>query len=1109
MSRKICASLFFFLLACACVSAYGQDAQIQGRVSDSGGAVIPKAIVRVVDQQTNTEHETATNGAGQYAVAGLTPSQYKVFVSAPGFVATVSDAITLNVGQNATLDFALKVGSTSSEVVVNGSDTVINTSDASVSTVVDREFVRDMPLNGRSFQSLVMLAPGVVTSTPQGDDDGGFSVNGQRTNSNRWRVDDLSAENAAYDWGGTATSGTAASTTSLGTTQAMIPVDALQEFRISTSSTSAEYGRGAGAQISMQSRSGTNTYHGDLYDYLRNYAFDANDWFNTYTTPIIQRPAERQNDFGGAIGGPVSIPLLFSGKDRLFFFGAYEGVRLTLPQNATIYYVPSNGTLNVSTKYASPLYKNLRVNAGTQATGTSALTGTSAAANAVALREIMNGFPLPNCVANASEVPSQLPSGVTSVTVNPQCVDNGDGLSPYIFSVASPAYSNVISIRADYQVTPGTRAFARYSDAPSNYVDSLADPEIDSRVMRTRAYVLGVDSVLRGSLANELRLQYSPSVYLNEGQQNLTGGAQPVNLNTLQGLPPIGGESFFEFDFAANQPKFYALNYGTLQFQNNVVDNLTWTWRAHVLKAGVDYRQTTTRINDGKYGRVPGAFTYFKTAASLLTDDTLEIKTSDAGRQDLTARNLGLYFEDTWRIHPRLTLNLGLRWDYNPSPTVVGTQQYTYTGYADVPSSLALSALGAPFYQNIYTDFQPRAGMAWVIHNGAGHETVLRAGGGLYYDLISADEYVGNASSSGYGSNVTYVSSSKAEYQFPFTAAAIEAAVPLGPPPYTLEFLIDPHAKYPSTVQWNVSLEQALGEHQSFNLGYVGTDSMNLIDYEGYHYTTAQSAVFSVISQYQNGPGSNYNALQAQYRNRLYHGLQALASYTWSHAIDWSSQDTAVEDLQRGNSNHDVRNNFTAALIYDVPRVSQNRLVNYVASNWDADLMAVMRSGFPVEQAGATVIDPDTGGDVVTTLNYNGKYPYIHVAGIPGGRQFNPAVFSVPATGTVGNAPRNFLRGFGEATADFAIQRAFPLRERLSLLFRAEAFNLFNHPNFGSIDTSCGTSTAGAVCNNTLFGQATETLSTSLSGNTGPPGLTSIYQQGGPRSLQFALKLQF
>lgn len=345
----------FLVLAGMSAHGYGQDAQIQGRVSDSTGAVIPKAVVRVVDQQTNTVRKTATNEAGQYTVAGLTPSQYKVFVSAPGFVDTVSSAITLNVGQNATLDFALKIGNASAQVVVNGSGAAINTSDASVSTVIGRQFVSKIPLNGRSFQTLIMLSPGVVTSTPQGDDDGGFSVNGQRTNSNRWYVDDLSAENAAYDWGGTSTSGTAASTTSLGTTQAMIPVDALQEFRISTSSTSAEYGRGAGAQISMQSRSGTNTYHGDLYDYLRNYAFDANDWFNTYSDPVIPRPAERQNDFGGALGGPVSIPFLFSGKNRLFFFGAYEGVRLTLPQNATIYYVPSNGTLNVSTKYASPL----------------------------------------------------------------------------------------------------------------------------------------------------------------------------------------------------------------------------------------------------------------------------------------------------------------------------------------------------------------------------------------------------------------------------------------------------------------------------------------------------------------------------------------------------------------------------------------------------------------------------------------------------------------------------------------------------------------------------------------------------------------------------------
>jgi len=246
--------------------------------------------------------------------------------------------------------------------------------------------------------------------------------------------------------------------------------------------------------------------------------------------------------------------------------------------------------------------------------------------------------------------------------------------------------------------------------------------------------------------------------------------------------------------------------------------------------------------------------------------------------------------------------------------------------------------------------------------------------------------------------------------------------------------------------------------------------------------------------------------LQVQFKRQAVRGLQVLAGYTWSHAIDSNSSDYfGGLVLQRGNSDFDVRNNFNAALVYNLSGNYSSLWQKAILGGWNGDLRFAARSAFPVQVQGPLVLDSVTGQEYASRLNYNGQNAYVAKQGIPGGRQFNPAVFSVPtvAEGSNGDAPRNFLRGFGYSEADVSLQRRFPIHESVGLLFRAEAFNITNHPAFGAVNVTCGVSTAGEACNNTLMGQATATLSSSLG------GLTSLYQQGGPRSLQLALKLQF
>lgn len=1064
----------FVLFIIVCLQALGQtgNATLGGTVEDRSGAVISNVSVRLINLETGVAQNAVTNGAGRFAVSGINPGRYVLHVSHVGFADEEIKDIALSVGDKRELDMKLQVASAQETVSVDAGGATINTTDATVSTVIDRQFVNDIPMNGRSFQTLVLLAPGVVTNSPQGNALGEFSVNGMRTNSNNYVVDGASASNPASFNSAAGSAGMAPSESALGTTQSMLNIDALQEFRIATSTYSAEYGRQPGAQISFRSRSGTNTYHGTAFEYLRNSVFDANNWFNTYSTQPLPTPPERQNDFGGTLGGPLSIPRLYSGKDSAFFFFSYEGLRLDRPQPASIFYVPSNGTHNTATTYAKAEYKNVRSYA------------------LAPLKPALNAWPQPNC----------------DTSINPQCVDYGTGMSPYLQTPPATGVIDSANARIDYQLLPGMRIFARYGDTTSNALTyNTNGPDIASTILRNRVYLLGADSSFGATLTNELRLQYAPSYYDKPEVSSQANGGQAFNFNTAEGLPAVGGETWMEF-LIPNKSIIYQQSYGSKQFQPNATDTVTWMHGTHLFKAGVDYRQTTAYYGDGALSRGPYATYQFTSADQILANKPKAVTATNYLRSDPTTKNLGIFVQDEWRALPRLSLSLGLRWDLNPPPSVSGAQMYTYTGDVNNPSSLGLSRQGAPLYNTTYTDFAPRVGVAWTIHNQPGHELVLRTGGGLFYDGISISQTFG--AGYGLGTAVTSTYTGKPEGVFPLAAANILVPVTIPPNrPYSFIYYPDPHIVPPSALQWNVSMEQALGNKQSFSLGYVASRGRKLSTLKEYSLSKLNRN-FGTIDRYENGPGSSYNSMQVQYKRQAARGLQVLASYTWAHAIDWASTDYYSADmpLQRGNSDSDVRNNFTAALVYNLPTSYSSRLERTILGYWNADLWIVTRSAFPYEPSGAAITDPATGNITYGRLNYNGKPPYVYVHGVPGGRQINPAVFSVPLTDQVGTAPRNFLHGFGENQENVAIQRSFPIYERTQLQFRAEAFNIINHPTFGSIKTTCSSSSTpapGQACNNVLMGQATATLSSSLG------GLSSLYQQGGPRSLQFMLKLQF
>lgn len=1040
--RAVLVSLFALSL---CSLGFAQSAQIQGQVSDSSGAVIPKAAVRVVNQRTGTERRVTTNGSGQYTVPGLDPSVYEVVVQVPGFSTAVSSPFTLNVAQNAVFDFRLQVGQGSETVNVDGSGLQINTTDGSVSTVIDQKFVENIPLNGRSFQDLISMTPGVVTQSPQSNSqlniNGDFSVNGQRTESNYYSVDGVSGNIGSGNGYGGPSAGAGGSlpgATALGTTQGLLSVDALQEFRVESSTYSAEYGHSPGGQFSFVTRGGTNSLHGAVFDYLRNNYFDANDWFNDHYGTA--QPVLRQNDFGGTIGGPVILPRLYNGKDKTFFFVSYEGLRLTQPQAADIQYVPDT----YMRQQADP-----------------------------ALQPILNAFPTQNGLDYGSAA--------------------SPSLAEFIEAYSLPSTVNSTSVRVDQKLTSNSTAFFRYSDTPtqtsSRTLSMLTTSGVDART-----YTAGLTSQFDPTLSNEFRIGYARSYSSNNTSLDNYGGASPINLNNAIGNS-LGSYLQSEFDLnfpSIGYPYLFTQAGGNLGAQWNIVDTVNHTWGRHSLKAGMEYRRITTAFDRFNSYADAGY-----SSANELSSNTADYIYVASGLDAQPRFNqTAVFVQDQWRINSRLTISPGVRWELFPPPAGAnGHDAYTLLGTVSDPTSLQLAPAGTPLWHTTWYNFAPRLGIAWSAHNDPGKETVLRGGAGVFFDNGSQSSTFGFE---GIGFGATCVPAGVA---LPLTHAELDCPISVTAPYNTAVVYAYPsHMQQPYTLQWDLSVEQALGKLQTLTISYVGADGRRLQGEQEYG-LSALNANFGTVVFFPANLTSSYNALQIKFQRSVSRGAQTLASYTWSHAFDFGSTYAALPET-RGNSDLDVRNNFVGGISWELPSVRGDIVRKSVMNGWGLDGRMTARSAFPITLGGSLLTDPATGSRYNGGVNLiSGRPLYLYGAQYPGGRAINggpnttaaTAAFVSAGTG-VGNAPRNIVRGFGETQINLAARRDFPLTESLKLQFRAEAFNILNHPNFGYVNPTITTAT---------FGQATKMLNGSLG------TVASQYQQGGPRSMQFMLKLAF
>jgi Carboxypeptidase regulatory-like domain/TonB-dependent Receptor Plug Domain len=1094
--------------------AQGATAVLTGTVVDMQGAHVGEADIQLIQLAQGFRRTVKSDGHGVFSVAALSPGQYVLSATHTGFKATIIRNIVLNVNANLEILVTLKVADDKQTVTVYDRPSLTSTSGA-VSNVIDRQFIQDLPLDGRSIQALITLSPGVQLVPVAGANPGQFSVNGMRSNTNYFTIDGVSANFAAGS-SGSITDGSTGSTPAVdvqGGFSNLVSIDALQEFQIQTSSFAPEFGRSPGAQISMVTRSGELKFHGSAYDYFRNDALDAEDWFSDYLDTGKQ--ALRYNDFGGTFGGPIAVPGYKDSNKQTFFFFSYEGTRFTQPAPASPTIVPS----------------------------LAARTGAPTAVTS----EVLNAFPIPN----GAEI-GQDGNGDFCSVGSPGCTATGGAL--FTSGYSNPSRSNSYGLRLDQKLGSKFSLFARYNRANSSSLSrgSSELANVTGNYVNTDTLTVGTTVVFTPHLLNEFTINGSSQRNYVSQYQDTFGGSQPMPASVLEpGSSCTGCAGTIVLMGLANATSLLPTTSLSISSpvasksrQINGVDSVTYESGKHQFKVGADYRYGSPVV-------APASLTVAQTFQGIPAFYAQQSYVNALAYQEgyaLAFKDLSVFAQDTWRANRNLTLTFGTRWELDPAPTGKnGKDPLTVTSLnlntLDF-NYLTLAPKGTPLYKTSYTNFAPRLGFAYLFGKARNTQTVLRGGGGIFYD--TGQNSFGQAS---------FPYSQIAEFLgigFPIPGLgqaglpgypALTLPVPIQyatPPPntatpsatYNTITVAAPNYKLPRSYEWNLTLEQSFGPSSVFSIGYVASAGQDLQRLLNYSFASAPSTTgvdvpysdtFGGLRVITNGARSHYNSLQATFHSRLSHSLEAMLNYTWSHSIDDASDDTVASSIDNprvdlGDSTFDVRNSFNGALTYNVPAFQTNRILSAFLNGWALNSIVSARTALP--------FDVYTYG--VNTQSVNGgtyelraslvpdqpewiysKYLPGATNLVPGGKLLNSNAFQAPdANATQGTLPRDSLRGFGSWQVDFGLHRSFTLKNQVKLEFRSEFFNIFNHPNFANPGANSDTNlfgypTEGAPGFPIVFGESGSTVA------SGVGGQNALFQTGGPRAIQMALRLSF
>jgi hypothetical protein len=1045
-------SAFAIILAPALVWAQGPTASIQGTVSDPSGAAIAGATVQVKNVGTGTTQSITTDTQGRYSVPNLPIGNFEFQASMSGFQTVVRTGVTLSVGSESVIDFKLQLGQQQQTVTVEGQVSQVETTSSTVSSLVDQTQIRELPLNGRNFEQLILLAPGVQQYTGMSANSSWwgkaatYSFSGSRPEGQALLLDNQDMQNF---WG----HGTGSPT--LGTS---LGVDAIAEFQTLTATYSAQYG-GAGAVMNSVSRSGTNGFHGSGFEFIRNSALDAKNFFDSATLPI---PPFRKNQFGGTLGGPVK-------KDKAFFFVNYEGVRQLFGE----------------TKIANVPDINHRTPTATNPTTYAAVAATLAL------------FPIPTTTS-------------------------ASGIVPIFQTGNQTASENYVLARFDYNLSNKDAVFVRYLSDRVGLKEPFPSSPIplwlEDDSTRNQYGLIEERHIFSPTIINSFRayvsrpVEQGTSIQTNAALQGLAGpNRQDANI-AVAGLAALGPSSTTPYNYPATK-------YGE-------GDDVVWTHGSHTIKIGVSVlRDDSNTLNFFKVG----SSWAFNSLALFLAGNAATVSGTTPssfipggayGNRDMRSTQIAPYIHDEWKIKSTLTLNIGVRYEFATNPTEKQNQLWEIVNPPAAPAGCDLTKPLTCFTRvsNVFQNgnptaknFDPRVGLAWDPFKD--HKTSFRGGFGLFHNLIDYHSYMPSLWSSGSNANVQ-----QAFPTYPFAYSTI--GTPLQDnPAFNYNTNITPYV-----MQWNLTVQREIATGTILSVGYVGSRGVHLMtprdenyavptfDANGVpHFGTLVAGkvvsnpridpLYSALYDDQPVGTSKYHGMQLALNRRFTDKATAQLSYTYSHCTDIGSAFTGGEggnngfnqnplnmnQGDKGNCSFDIRHSLRINGLYMLP-FKGNKLV----SGWQISAIQTVVTGPPVSPLMGFDNMGDQGGATPRPNVVAGCDPY---AGFENpAHWFNPACFSQPIPGTPGNSGRTNLVGPGLVNTDISLlkdTRIPKISEQFNVQFRAEFFNVFNHPNFSLPNGNVFTQTAtGGATPAVVAGQITSTVGTS-------------------RQIQFGLKILF
>lgn len=1038
--------------------AWGQGAittgTVAGDVTDVSGALLPGAKATVQNQATGLSRTAVTDGSGHFVVSQLPAGNYQVSVTATGFKEAVVHGVQLNVDSTASLKIKLEVGGAAEKVNVSveAAEFAVDTEKSDVSGVIQAVQVQQLPLNQRSFTALITQEPGVVVMTNALPP----SPSVDRLQAGSFiSVDGMNGSNVAYLQDGVAINNAGQSAPGTFAARDLPGLEGIEEFKVATHNYSAAY-PGGGAVVSFATRGGTNTLHGSLYEFLRNNKVDARDYFNNTGT---QNPYKR-SQFGGTLGGPIR-------KDKIFFFGNYEGLRQRL-STTNIGFVPSlaarNGGLDGTSGF--PVYGPILQTDGSYIQGPVAIPA--------GVKSLLNLYPLPNGQDFG-----------------------GSGVAQLSFQNQQPIRQDYGVLRTDFNLSSRDGFTVRYTitdaNATSAYGLSTFAYARDSRLQNlqlkwTRTFgTAAVNTLAFGFMRSKNFAEVAPTVpvspeqYTADPANKIIGpvmvGSFTAGFGNTGGLSTLGNDSSAPFHLIKN---YFPVN-----------DDFTMTLGSHTIKLGGLVQRMQNNVIEPQY--IGGGWTFLN-VNDLLAGNPMDVMVRRQGSPpEMYYRStlFGWYVEDAWRARPTFTITAGLRHEFQ-----VPILSEIHNNIGNWPGALTNDTTfktGSSWINNYsLKQFQPRLGFAYDPFNNG--KTVIRAGVGIFntsppVDLLLAPLYFETPyPNTGFLPGNPLAPSVLPPLPFPncVSCTAASPTMPVIYIPWTGPM------KSPTTYQWNLAVERDVGHNFNVAVTYAGSESRHLHhQYMGNHNLpcgtengmpifppacasvgTAESAFSSatppalVVVNWGFDQNANYNGMTVSLKRRYVGGLSLNASYTWAKAMSQADADNTTlagnngESAYPGNwgydyseSNYSIKHRFTFNSIFDLPFGRQRRfgtdmnaVLNAIVGGWSINSMGAFQSGYPFGVTAGLNIS-----GVGDTISFPDRPNMLGPARIVGKMDmyFDPKSYFLQEPGHLGNAPRNSVRGPGFKNLDMGFSKRFRTTESTKLEFRADLFNILNHPNLG------------------------------------------------------------